>query len=79
MNYNDCFTCEHADRDKHNRFIDRCSGYSNCGYVEFKGEIKPTLAEVIRNLSKNQTNISKDYIQGFNDALRFIKVWEEDE
>jgi len=76
---NDCFTCEYAQRDKHNRFIDRCSGFGNCSYVEFKGAIKPSLVEIIRNLSKNLDNTNKDYIQGFNDALLFIKVWDEDE
>ena len=76
---NDCFTCEYAQRDKHNRFIDRCSGFGNCGYVKFKGEIKPSLAELISNLIKNLNNANKDYTQGFNDALLFIKVWDEDE
>lgn len=78
FNY-DCFTCEYAHRDKHSRFVDRCSGFSNCGYVEFKGEIKLSLAELIRNLSKNLNNTNKDYVQGFNDVLLFVKIWNENE
>lgn len=74
----DCFTCEYAKRDNHNRFVDMCSGYGNCYYVKFEGEIKPTLEECINNLRKN-LNSDKDYSQGFNDALRFIEVWNEDE
>lgn len=74
----DCFTCEYAKREKHNRFIDRCSGYGNCDYSKFEGEIKPTLEECINNLRKN-LNSDKDYTQGFNDALRFIEVWNKDE
>ena len=76
---NDCFTCKYAKRDKHNRFYDRCFGYSNCGYVKFEGEIKPSLVEIIKSLSKNLDITNKDYSQGFNDALVFIKVWYEDE
>jgi hypothetical protein len=78
MNLNNCFTCEFAHRDKHNRFEGMCSGYSNCGYRKFEGEIKPTLEECINNLRKN-LNSDKDYTQGFNDALKFIEAWNEDE
>jgi len=76
---NDCFTCEYADRDKHNRFIDRCSGFGNCSYVEFKGDIKSTLSEIINILNKNLNNTNDDYAKGFKDALSFIEVWNEDE
>jgi len=75
----DCFTCEYAERDKHNRFIDRCMGFGNCAYSKFEGEIKPTLSKCIQNLSNNLSSTNKDYIQGFNDALVFIKAWEENE
>lgn len=75
----DCYTCEFANRDKHNRFIDRCLGYSNCRHSEFKGEIKPTLEQCINNLKNNLNNINKDYVQGFNDALAFIKIWDDTE
>jgi len=50
MDIKDCSTCEFAERDKHNRFIDMCSGCGNCAYSEFEGEIKPTLSECIDNL-----------------------------
>ena len=79
MNYNDCITCEFADRDKHNRFIDHCAGYGNCSYSKFRGDIKPTLEECINNLSNNLNSKNKDYTQGFNDALAFIKTWDETE
>lgn len=75
----DCFTCEYAERDKHNRFIDRCSGFGNCSYSKFNGEIKPTLDECINTLSKNLNNPSQEYTQGFNDALKFIKYWNDTE
>lgn len=79
MNLNDCFTCQFANRDEHNRFIERCQGYSNCSYRKFEDKIKPTLEECIENLKKNLSNTNKDYIQGFNDALKFIETWNEDE
>lgn len=79
MNYNDCFTCKFADRDNHNRYIDRCWGYSNCAYQKFEGKIKSTLEECINNLRQNLTTKNKDYMKGFNDALRFIEIWNEDE
>lgn len=43
----DCITCEFAKRDRHNRYLDRCSGYGNCAYSEFKGVVKPTIIEFI--------------------------------
>ncbi len=73
----DCVTCEFAQRDKHNRYLDRCSGYGNCGYEEFKGIIKPTLEECIQNLTNNLSNTNSNYTQGFNDALAFISAWNE--
>lgn len=79
MNLNDCITCQFAHRDEHNRFLDPCSGYSNCSYQKFEGEIKPTLEECINNLRKNLKNTNNDYIQGFMDALKFIEAWNEDE
>ncbi|MDD4779197.1 MAG: hypothetical protein PHT02_01145 [Tissierellia bacterium] len=75
----DCCTCEFAKRDNHNRFIDRCSGFGNCSYSKFEGEIKPTLEKYIESLSENLSNTNKDYLQGFNDALVFIKVWNDTE
>lgn len=75
----DCFTCLFAERDFHNRYLERCSGYGNCSYEEFKGEIKPTLEECINNLRNNLNNTSEDYSKGFNDALKFIQAWNETE
>jgi len=75
----DCFTCEYAERDKHNRFIKQCSGSGNCDYSEFRGEIKPTLEEFINTLNRNITNKSKEYMNGFRDSLRLIKNWDDNE
>jgi len=71
----DCFTCDFAKRDKYNRFIAVCSGSGNCLYSKFEDEIKPTLEEYICNLENNIVNSNKDYKQGFNDALTFIKTF----
>ena len=81
MNIKDCITCEYAHRDKHNRFIDPCLGYSNCSYSEFEGKIKPTLRECIDNLNKNivNNNTNEEYRKGFRDALVFIKNWDDTE
>lgn len=81
----DCFTCEYAKRDNHNRFMDMCSGHSNCSYSEFKGKIKATLEEYINLLNKNnklnkETNIVKEeYFEGFKQALEYIQKWNETE
>jgi len=75
----DCFTCEYAERDKHNRFIDRCMGYGNCAYSKFEGQIKPTLREYIDNLNKNLVNTNEEYVKGFRDAPVFIKNWNDTE
>jgi hypothetical protein len=79
MNYNDCLTCQFANRDRHNRFTEMCWGSGNCSYEKFEGEIKPTLEECIENLNNNLNNNNKDYTQGFKDALKFISVWNETE
>jgi len=81
MNIKDCITCEYAQRDKHNRFVDPCLGYSNCSYSEFKGEIKPTLRECIDTLNKNIVNTDENYLykKGFRDAFKFIKNWDDAE
>jgi len=80
MNIKDCSTCEFAERDKHNRFIDRCMGCGNCAYSEFEGEIKPTLSECIDNLNKNLSNkMNEEYRKGFRDTLKFIKNWDDTE
>jgi len=42
----DCFTCEFAKRDKHNKFEDRCSGFSNCSYSKFQGKIFAHLKQI---------------------------------
>lgn len=75
----DCFTCEYAERDNHNRFVDRCSGFGNCVYLRFKGKVKPTLKEVIENLNKIKNNPNANYVKGFTDALSIIEKWNEDE
>jgi len=77
----DCFTCEYAKRDNHNRFINACLGYSNCSYSEFKGQIKPTLSEYIDNIYKHifNNNTNEEYRKGFRDALAFIKNWDDTE
>ena len=81
MDIKDCSTCEFAERDKHNRFIDMCSGCGNCAYSEFEGEIKPTLSECIDNLYKHivNNNTNEEYRKGFMDALVFIKNWDDTE
>jgi len=77
----DCFTCEYAHRDKHNRFVDRCSGFGNCDYSEFEGKIKPSLKEyldrIYNDMIKSDMNI--DYKNGFCIAIGFIDEWETTE
>lgn len=78
----DCFTCEYAKRDKHNRFEGMCSGSGNCAYSEFEGEIKPTLEEYINKLNIHANGISEEfeeYKKGFKTALEFIKTWNDEE
>lgn len=37
-----CITCKFAKRDSGNRYVDMCSGYSNCNYQEFDGVVELT-------------------------------------
>lgn len=46
----DCITCCYADRDQHGRFLDRCAGYGNCSYEEYKGDVKPWPIEQMQEL-----------------------------
>lgn len=38
-NYMMCETCKFADRNEYGVFEDRCSGYANCAYEEYSGDI----------------------------------------
>jgi len=42
----DCITCEYAERDCYNRFVDRCSGYSNCAHSKFEGKVELIIPEM---------------------------------
>jgi len=78
---NDCFTCEFAKRDIHNRFEDRCSGFSNCSYSKFEGNIKPTLKQYLEDIQRNISTSKMDntYKNGFNFAIQLIDEWEATE
>lgn len=84
-----CFSCDFAKRDEYNRYVDRCSGYSNCSYMKFTGKIYPTIDEFIEKL-ENQYSMAKPnslcftsfhegYTNGIKDCLNKIKRFLKEE
>ncbi len=76
MKCEDCYTCAYADRSKYGVYEGRCSGYSNCGYDEYTGDVgKRLIKEDLNKLYFGSlirldynNKVSKEYVK-FGDKL----------
>ncbi len=83
MNWNQCVTCEYAQRDKHGRFLNRCSGFANCSYSQYQGKVRPWPIDQMKELLAGAV-VSKfatvDQCRAFRDGVSAcIAIMEEEE